>query len=141
MITHRRARPLILLVIFLAMAGLPQARQGKGRPSIVLRANPAVSFAPARIVVTAELTGGANDYQDFYCAQVVWTWDDDTTSESQDDCDPYEAGKSEIRRRYTSEHKFELPGQYDVRLTLRQGKKSVGSGTITVRVRDAEAAR
>lgn len=141
MITHRRARPLILLVICLAMAGLPQARQGKGRPSIVLRANPAVSFAPARIVVTAELTGGANDYQDFYCAQVVWTWDDDTTSESQDDCDPYEAGKSEIRRRYTSEHKFELPGQYDVRLTLRQGKKSVGSGTITVRVRDAEAAR
>ncbi len=141
MITHRRVRPLILLVIILAMAGVLQAHQGKGRPSIVLRANPAVAFAPARIVVTAELTGGADDYQDFYCAKVEWTWDDDTTSEAQDDCDPYEAGKSRIRRRYTSEHKFELPGQYDVRLTLRQGKKAVGSGTVTVRVRDAEIAR
>lgn len=141
MITHGRALPVILLVLILALTAVPQAGQSKGRPSIVLRANPVVAFAPARIVVTAELTGGANDYQDFYCAKVEWTWGDDTTSESQDDCDPYEAGKTEIRRRYTSEHRFELPGQYEVRLTLKQGKKSVGSGSIPVRIRDTGAGR
>ncbi|OYW05637.1 MAG: hypothetical protein B7X11_01775 [Acidobacteria bacterium 37-65-4] len=141
MITHGRALPVILLVLILALTGLPQASQGKRRPSIVLRANPAVAFAPARIVVTAELSGGANDYQDFYCAKVEWSWGDDTTSESQDDCDPYEAGKTEIRRRYTNEHRFELPGHYDVRFTLKQGKTSVGSGTVPVRIRDAEARR
>lgn len=140
-ITHRPVRPIVLLTVILGLAGLVHADQGKGRPSINLRSNPAVAFAPARIVVTAELSGGADDYQDFYCAKVEWTWDDGTTSEAQDDCDPYEPGKSMIRRRYTNEHKFELPGQYNVRFTLKQGTKSVGSGTVQVRVRDTDANR
>jgi len=133
MITHGR----VLLALLLLTAGL-QAHQGKGRPSITIRTNPSVAFAPARIVATAEIQGGADDYQDFYCAKVEWTWGDGTTSEAQDDCDPYEAGTSMIRRRYTNEHKYELPGQYEVRMTLRQGKKSVGSGAVVVRIRDTE---
>lgn len=141
MITHGRVRPVVLLALVLGLSVLVQAHQGKGRPNMTLRANPAVAFAPARIVVTAELSGGADDYQDYYCAKVEWTWDDGTTSEAQDDCDPYEAGKSMVRRRYTSEHKYDQPGQYNVRLTLMQGKKSVGSGTIAVRVRDTEPVR
>ena len=129
------------VALILCVSGLLQAQQGKGKPSIAVRANPAVAFAPARIVATAELSGGADDYQDFYCAKVEWTWDDGTTSESQDDCDPYEAGKSQIRRRFTNEHKYQLPGQFEVRFTLKQGKKSVGSGSIAVRVRDGDARR
>lgn len=141
MITHGRVRPLALLALLLGLCGLVEAHQGKGRPSITLRANPSVAFAPARIVATAELSGGADDFQDYYCAKVEWTWDDGTTSEAQDDCDPYEAGKSEIRRRFTNEHKYELPGQYDVRFQLKQGKKSVGGGTFVVRVRETDARR
>lgn len=133
MITHGR-----VLLLTLAITATLSADQGKPRPSIAVRANPAVAFAPARIVATAELTGGVDDFQDYYCAKVEWSWGDSTTSESQDDCDPYEAGKSMIRRRYTNEHKFELPGQYDVRFTLRQGKKAVGSGSVLVRVRDTD---
>ncbi len=129
------------VALILCVSGLLQAQQGKGKPSIAVRANPAVAFAPARIVATAELSGGADDYQDFYCAKVEWTWDDGTTSESQDDCDPYEAGTSQIRRRFTNEHKYQLPGQFEVRFTLKQGKKSVGSGSIAVRVRDGDARR
>lgn len=140
-ITHQLSRPIVLLIAILGLSGLVAAQQGKGRPSINLRANPTVLFAPARVVVTAELSGGADDYQDYYCAKVEWSWDDGTTSEATDDCDPYEAGTSTIRRRYTNEHKYELPGQYDVRFTLRQGKKSVGSGSIQVRVRDTDAIR
>ena len=72
------------------------------KPSISLRANPPVGFSPLRVVVTAELKGGANDYEDFYCASVEWDWGDDTKSESKADCDPYEAGKSEIKRRFVA---------------------------------------
>ena len=83
------------------------------KPSINVRANPPVGFSPLRVVVTAELKGGANDYEDFYCASVEWEWGDDTKSESKTDCDPYEAGKSEIKRRFVQEHTFrslERPG-------------------------------
>ena len=82
-----------------------RADQNK-KPSISLRANPPVGFSPLRVVVTAELKGGANDYEDFYCASVEWDWGDDTKSESKADCDPYEAGKSEIKRRFVQEHTF-----------------------------------
>ena len=91
-----------------------KADQNK-KPSISLRANPPVGFSPLRVVVTAELKGGANDYEDFYCASVEWDWGDDTKSESKADCDPYEAGKSEIKRRFVAEHTFrsltnDMPG-------------------------------
>jgi hypothetical protein len=126
-------RPLLLAML---MAVSLHAEQSKSKPSITVRASPAVAFAPARIVATAEVVGGPDDYQDFYCAKVEWSWGDGTTSEAQDDCDPYVAGQSQIRRRYANEHKYELAGNYDIRLTLRQGKKSVGSGVINIRIRD-----
>lgn len=131
-----QCRPLLVAAL---MAVSVHADQGKAKPSITVRASPAVAFAPARIVATAEVVGGPDDYQDFYCAKVEWTWGDGTTSEANDDCDPYVAGESQIKRRYTNEHKFEFAGTYDVRITLRQGKKSVGAGTISVRVRDGLA--
>lgn len=127
------------LLVAALMAGAVQADQDKGKPKITVRASPAVAFAPARIVATAEVIGGADDFQDFYCAKVEWSWGDSTQSEATDDCDPYVAGESRIRRRYTNEHKYEFAGTYDVRIILRQGKKSVGSGTISVRVRDGQA--
>lgn len=128
-----QCRPWLFAVLMVVSL---RADQGKGKPAITVRASPAVAFAPARIVATAEVVGGPDDYQDFYCAKVEWDWGDSTKSEAQDDCDPYTAGQSQIRRRYTNEHKFEFAGMYDVRLTLKQGKKSVGAGVITVRVRD-----
>ncbi len=119
------------------------------KPSISLRANPPVGFSPLRVVVTAEVKGGANDYEDFYCASVEWDWGDDTKSESKADCDPYEAGKSEIKRRFIAEHTFrslsnDMPGaagmpagpsQFRVRFVLKQKNKVVGSGQTTVEIR------
>jgi hypothetical protein len=121
------------------------------KPSIQLKANPPVGFAPLRVVVTAELKGGDNDYQDFYCASVEWDWGDDTKSENTIDCDPYEPGKSEIKRRYVMEHTFRSQSsgisavdpsgnqspsvQYRVRFILKQKNKTVGSGQTTVEIR------
>jgi hypothetical protein len=134
-----------------------QAPQNK-KPSINIRTNPRSGFSPLRVVLTAELTGGADDFEDFYCASVEWDWGDGTKSESKSDCDPYEAGKSEIKRRYAQEHTFRAnnsttssatgfsgaagdisqnqpPIQFRVRFLLKQKNKTVGSGQATIEVR------
>jgi len=66
------------------------------RPKISLHATPVIAMAPARVVLTAELNGGANDFEEYYCGAVEWEWGDGTKSESSSDCAPYEPGKSEI---------------------------------------------
>src|SRR5262245_22206983 len=74
-------------------------RYGSGKkPSISLKANPPVGFSPLRVHVVAEFRGGDDDYADYYCPSIEWDWGDGTVSENSVDCDPYEAGKSEIRR-------------------------------------------
>ena len=129
-------------------AGQKPSDQNK-KPTISVRANPPVGFSPLRVVVTAEIKGGANDYQDFYCASVEWEWGDDTKSESTADCDPYEPGKSEIKRRFVQEHTFRAlnndiagaagtptgPTQFRVRFVLKQKNKVVGSGQAVVEIR------
>jgi hypothetical protein len=85
--------------------------------------------------MVADIQGGPNDYEDFYCASIEWDWADGTTSESSEDCDPYQAGKSTIQRRFSAEHTFRQGGQYDVTFRLKQKKKVVGFGRTIVRVR------
>ena len=104
------------------------------RPRISLKAQPMIAMAPARIVLTAELTGGVNDYEEFYCTAVEWEWGDGTKSESSSDCAPYEAGKSEIKRRFTVEHVFRM-GSYRVMFHLKRHEKAVGNATINIQVR------
>ncbi len=101
------------------------------RPKISLKAQPMIAMAPARIVLTAELTGGANDYEEFYCGAVEWEWGDGTKSESSSDCAPYEPGKSEIKRRFTVEHVFRM-GSYRVMFHLKRHDKAVGNATIFI---------
>jgi hypothetical protein len=135
-----------------AAAAAPQAK----KPSISLRANPASGFSPLRVVATAEVKGGPNDYEDFYCASVEWDWGDGTKSETKADCDPYEAGKSEITRRFVQEHTFRSSGvttspfgssasadgstsqppvQCRIKFMLKQKNKTVGSGQTSVEIR------
>lgn len=109
--------------------------QGNKKPSLSLKASPAVSFAPARIVVVAEVKGGPDDFEEFYCPSVEWEWGDLTTSTAEADCTPYEAGKSEIRRRYTIEHRYRNPGGYKIVLRLRKGNKIVAAANAMVQVR------
>jgi hypothetical protein len=133
----------------LISAFVPVSGGADKKPSISVKANPPVGFSPLRVVVTAELKGGDNDYQDFYCASVEWDWGDDTRSQNNADCDPYEPGKSEIKRRYTMDHTFRAdpnrtfgdpmaptaPIQYRVKFLLKQKNKVVGSGQATVEIR------
>jgi hypothetical protein len=112
----------------------PDSKDADPRPRVTLRSQPSVSVAPARMTLTAELLGGANDFEEYYCPTVVWEWGDDTTSESTLDCAPYEAGKSEIRRRFTVQHMFRRSGTYKVYFRLKRGDKMVAAQSVTVHV-------
>jgi hypothetical protein len=140
----RRARAgaasLVLAIVLATSASAQKVdkdskdNQDTKRPKITLKAQPVISMAPSRVVLTAELVGGANDFEDFYCAAVEWEWGDGTKSESSTDCAPYESGKSEIKRRFTVEHVFRM-GAYRVMFHLKRHEKSVGMATVSIQVR------
>lgn len=109
--------------------------QDAGRPKFSLRAQPPVGTTPQRVVLSAELTGGADDFEEYYCPTIEWDWGDDTKSESTIDCEPYEAGKSQIKRRFTVEHVFRRPGSFKLFIRLKRGEKVVGFASTTVQVR------
>ena len=122
-------------LLLIPAIALHAREQGNKKPSLSLKASPAVSFAPARIVVVAEVKGGSNDFEDFYCPSIEWEWGDLTTSTAEADCEPYVAGKSEIRRRYTVEHRYKNPGGFKIVLRLKKGTKVVATANTMVQVR------
>ena len=71
----------------LAAAGVAAQQPGKSakdkdqdkRPSLKLSARPALGMSPARVVLTADLNGGPNDAEDYYCPSIEWDWGDGTT--------------------------------------------------------------
>ena len=105
------------------------------KPSLSLKATPPVGFTPLRVVVVVDVKDGSDDYADFYCAGVEWDWGDGTISENSSDCDPYEAGKSTIRRRFTADHVFRQQGQFKVVFKLKQKTKQVAAVSTNVQVR------
>jgi hypothetical protein len=104
------------------------------RPKISLRAQPPVGVAPFRVVLTGELQGGADDFEEYYCPTIEWVWGDLTTSESTLDCEPYEAGKSQIKRRFTIEHTYRNEGAFKVYFHLKRKDKLLGSASTTIQV-------
>jgi len=131
----RRAFPAILCATALAVSAQAAGPDKKVKPTVSVKVSPLIGFSPARLVLTAELRGGADDYEEFYCASVEWDWGDDTKSETKADCDPYEAGKSEIKRRFTVDHTYNIPGDYRVEFRLKQKSKVVARGSTDVKVR------
>ncbi|HET7698906.1 MAG TPA: hypothetical protein VFK57_24520 [Vicinamibacterales bacterium] len=105
------------------------------RPKLSVKASPSMSMSPARIVASADVNGGADDFEEFYCASVEWDWGDDTKSNNTVDCDPYEPGKSTIKRRFTADHVYRTAGEYRIQFRLKKKNKSVASASTSVRIR------
>ena len=122
----------LLLTIAVAFAGT--ALDDK-KPKISLKANPAMGVSPVRVVVTADITGGANDNEELYCAAVEWQWGDETRSINNADCDPYEAGKSQIKRRFTADHVYRLAGEYRIQFRLKKKDKPIAAASTSVKIR------
>jgi hypothetical protein len=123
------------LLVIPSNALLARGQGGNKKPSLSLKASPSVSFAPARIVVVAELKGGADDLEEFYCPSVEWEWGDLTTSTVEADCEPYSPGKSTIKRRYTVEHRYKNSGAFKIILRLKKSDKVIASANAQVQVR------
>ena len=78
-----------------------------------------VSLAAAVATIDAQKNGGKDAKDD----------------ESSADCAPYEAGKSEIKRRFSVEHVFRRADNYRVAFRLKRRDKAVGFATVQVQVR------
>jgi hypothetical protein len=110
---------------------------GDNKPKLTLKAQPVMAIAPARVVFTAELIGGSNDNQEYYCPTVEWQWGDDTSSESNADCEPYQPGKSEIKRRFTMDHAYAHGGPQPLRVQfrLKRRDKTIVATSTNIQIR------
>ena len=119
------------LMIALALAGADKP----ARPKLTVKANPSMAVSPARVVASADVNGGPDDFEEFYCASVEWDWGDDTRSNTTADCEPYEAGKSAIKRRFSADHVYRTAGDYRIQFRLKKKNKAVASASTSVKIR------
>jgi hypothetical protein len=138
--TYRRALCTLAAVIAIAFpfsraSTAQRAGADDKKPSLSLRATPPVGFSPLRVRVVVDVRGGADDYADFYCPSIEWDWGDGTVSEASSDCEPYEAGKSSIQRRWTADHVYRQSGGYKIMFRLKQKNKAIAASTAHVQVR------
>ena len=124
----------VMLLPFGVDAQAPAPAEPK-KPTLSIRATPPVGFSPLRVRAAVELRSGSDDYADFYCATIEWDWGDGTISENTSDCNPYEAGKSTIQRRYSADHIYRQGGAYRIVFRLKQKTKAVASTTTNIQVR------
>jgi hypothetical protein len=138
-----RLRPLarLILAFIVATAATVVAHAASDskdkHPTLTLSATPVVAFAPVRVLLMAQVKGGADDIADFYCPAVEWDWGDGTTSESSSDCPPFEPGKTTIQRRYVMQHVFKEGGEFEVRVLLKQNHRVVTSASNTLEIHSA----
>jgi hypothetical protein len=124
------------LMLVLAVSGSDLSGPDKDKkPKLSVKANPAMAISPARVVASADINGGPDDYAEFYCAGVEWDWGDDTRSNNSADCDPYEAGKSQIKRRFTADHVYRLAGDYRIQFRLKRKDKPIAAASTSVKIR------
>jgi hypothetical protein len=124
---------LLALPLTIAVA-LSTGSLAEKKPKVSVKANPTMGMSPVRVVVTADLTGG-EDSEELYCPSVEWEWGDDTRSTNSADCDPFEAGKTEIKRRFVADHVYQSAGDYRVQFRLRKKDKTISAGSTAVKVR------
>ena len=136
---HRRIACTLIaaLVVLLSAPALHGQQPEAKKPSLSLRVTPPVGFSPLRVRVVAEIRDGSDDYADFYCAGIEWEWGDGTVSESASDCEPYEAGKSTIRRTYSADHVYRQAGQFRVVFKLKQKTRQVATVSSNIQVRSS----
>ena len=112
----------------------PKPKTEPKRPQISMKATPASGMVPVRVVGMVELKGGDDDFEEYYCPTIEWNWDDGTVSESSNDCEPYERGKSVIKRKYTVTHPYRQGGRYRITFKLKQKSKVVGGANAVVQL-------
>ena len=128
----------VVVLLMPAWAAVATTRSGRqtasrpGNPRLVLTIDPQAGLAPMR---DADLVGGADDDEEFYCPTIEWNWDDDTESASMFDCPTYQPGVTTIRRHFPVEHIFNETGDYRVSVQLIRHARLLASAEAEVSVR------
>jgi len=104
------------------------------KPDLELRVRPRHGFSPLTVFVTAELKGG-DDVEEYYCPELEWEWGDGGKSVNEGDCDPWEEGVTELRRRFTASHLFKYSGVYRISLRLKRLDKTIAKSTRKLTIR------
>ena len=104
------------------------------RPSLSLKATQGNGMVPVRVSATAEFKGGDDDFQDYYCPAIEWNWGDGTVSQAANDCEPYEPGVSQIKRRFTQSHTYKRAGSFRIIFRLKHRDRVLTSQTTIVRL-------
>jgi hypothetical protein len=137
MIPGKSSGPIVVVAAFtlgVTLGGASPAGNNE-KPKLSLKANPAITFSPANIFFVAEVKGGPDDYEELYCPSVEWEWGDGTKDQSSSDCDPYEPGKSQIKRRYVAQKRYQSAADYRVLFRLKQKDRVVGSASTQLKIR------
>ena len=124
----------LLTAAALSSSAFAEQKKEPKRPSLALKASPGTGMVPIRVSATAELKGGDDDFEEYYCPTIEWNWGDGTVSEASADCDPYEAGVSQIRRRYTVSHTYKRAGAFRISFRLKIKERVIASQTTQVRL-------
>jgi len=93
-----------------------------------------MAFSPVNVLLTAELIGG-DDVEEYHCPELEWDWDDGGKSMHEQDCAPFEAGKTTIERRFTADHEYRKAGVYQIKATMRRVNRTLATATVRVTVR------
>ena len=123
------------LVIIRQDSTITKSPHDDERPTLKLTARPRTGFTPSRVTFRGVLTGGPDDFKEYYCPVIEWDWGDGTISENSSDCEPYEAGKSTLKRRFTAQHVFNMAGTFKIRLILKRNDKTLVATNTQVRIR------
>ncbi len=123
--TFGMPRALVLLVA----AVLASGDKDKG-VTLSLRATPRVSPAPARVLFTASLEGGAD--VDVYCATLEWEWGDGTKTSQEGECPAFVPGETPVERFYEVEHTYTKQARPVVRLRLLKEGKPLAQARVNI---------
>jgi hypothetical protein len=138
MIHPRRALSLLAVLVVALATGNASGAQRSGddkKPSLSLKATPPVGFSPLKVRLVVDVKGGSDDYEEFYCPSIEWDWGDGTVSKNSEDCDPFQSGKSTIKRRYSIEHVFRQPDTFQVFFRLKQRDRVIAATSANIQVR------
>ena len=138
MIHPRRALSLLAVLVVALATGNASGAQRSGddkKPSLSLKATPPVGFSPLKVRLVVDVKGGSDEYEEFYCPSIEWDWGDGTVSRNSEDCDPFQSGKSTIKRRYSIEHVFRQPDTFQVFFRLKQRERVIAATSANIQVR------
>ena len=110
----------------------PYASPGEKEKTVAvsLKAMPRVSPAPARILFTIELEGGAD--ADVYCATLEFDWGDGTKTSQAGECPAFVPGETPVERFYEVEHTYNRKGRPVVKLSLLKDGKPLARASVNI---------